>query len=341
MTETRVYKWDNLKVIMILGIVLEHAILIYGYPRSLELFWGLFISWLMPMFTIISGCWMKERPLVDLCNRYLYPMLLFSGVNFMVGYFFNPSYHSGFHAMGYAMWYLWALFVYSFITPKLMSILTLKRLLLLSCLMVMVYNFLPLSGSILTLTNECQLNRIIGFYPFYLFGIMLKNMKLVGGESPLLYLILSIVIYLVLCWSIEGLAYSSGFYLAPHMSLYRIFCFVISYLFIGLICYFIIRVTPNKKFVWSAYGGRTMNVYMLHMLLVFPISYGIFSQLPHTLLWLVLNVILVPLMSMFFLGDKIDKVMNFILTKRSWGLAIAVYLVAIVLVNKSWLLELI
>ena len=326
---------------MILGIVLEHAILIYGYPRSLELFWGLFISWLMPMFTIISGYWMKERPLVDLCSRYLYPMLLFSGVNFIVGYFFYPSYQSGFHAMGYAMWYLWALFVYSFITPKLMSRLTLMRLLLLSCLMVMVYNFLPLSGHVLTLSNEFQLNRIIGFYPFYLLGIMLKNIKLGGGKSSLLYLIFSIVVYLFLCWFIKGLSYSSGFYLVPHMSLYSILCFVVNYLFIGLICYFIIRVTPNKKFVWSAYGGRTMNVYLLHMLLVFPISYGIFSQLPYTLLWIVLNVFIVPFMSIFFFGDRIDKVMNCILSKKSWGLAVAVYLVAVVLVNKSWLLDLI
>lgn len=181
MTTTRIYKWDNLKVVMILGIVLEHAILIYGYPRSMELFWGLFISWLMPMFTIISGYWLKERPLTDLCNRYLYPMLLFSSVNFIVGYFFYPAYHSGFHAMGYAMWYLWALFVYSIISPKLMSILTIKKLLLLSCFMAILYNFCPITGKILTLANELQLNRIIGFYPFYLFGILLKSVILKNG----------------------------------------------------------------------------------------------------------------------------------------------------------------
>lgn len=187
MAVARVYKWDNLKVVMILGIVLEHAILIYGYPRSMELFWGLFISWLMPMFTIISGYWMKERPLADLCNRYLYPMLLFSGVNFIVGYFFYPVYHKGIHAMGYAMWYLWALFVYSWLTPKLLRIITIKRLLFLSFVMVLLYNFLPISGRILTLINELQLNRIIGFYPFYLFGILLRNIKL-GGVNTRCYI---------------------------------------------------------------------------------------------------------------------------------------------------------
>lgn len=152
---------------------------------------------------------------------------------------------------------------------------------------------------------------------------------------------LSIVVYLVLCWFIKGFAFCSGFYLIPSISLKRILAFIASYLCIGFICYFIIRVAPNKKYSWSTYGGRTMNVYLLHMLLVFPVSYGIFSQLPHTLLWLVLNVLVVPFLSMFFFGDKIDKAMSLILSKRSWGLVIAAYLASVVLVNKSWLQNLI
>ena len=222
-----------------------------------------------------------------------------------------------------------------------MKVLPLKRLLLLSFLMVLVYNFLPISGSALTFANELQVNRIIGFYPFYLFGILLRNIKLRRGKSSLLCLALSIVVYLILCWFVEGLAYSSSFYLVPHMSINRILSFALSYFFIGMICYLIIRVAPKQKFKWSTYGSRTMNVYLLHMLLVFPISYGIFSQLPLTLLWFALNVILVPLVAMLFFGDKVDKVMNFILSKKSWSLVITVYLAAVFIVNKSWLLNLI
>lgn len=39
MERFRVCKWDNLKVFMIMGIVLEHSLIIYNYPRSLELVW--------------------------------------------------------------------------------------------------------------------------------------------------------------------------------------------------------------------------------------------------------------------------------------------------------------
>lgn len=54
MGQSRVYKWDNLKVFMIIGIVLEHSLIIYNYPRNLELIWAGFISCLMPLFTDIG-----------------------------------------------------------------------------------------------------------------------------------------------------------------------------------------------------------------------------------------------------------------------------------------------
>ena len=73
----REYRWDNLKIIMIIGIVMEHTLLIYGYPRNIELLWASCISWLMPLFTVISGYWFKKRTIKDLCNKYLYPMLFF------------------------------------------------------------------------------------------------------------------------------------------------------------------------------------------------------------------------------------------------------------------------
>jgi len=114
---SRDFRLDTIKTIMIMGIVIEHSLLIYGYPRKHELVWGLMISWLMPMFTFISGYLFKYRTIKELVNKYLYPMVLFTSINFMVGYFFYDSYHSGIHVIGYAMWYLWALFWFAVITP--------------------------------------------------------------------------------------------------------------------------------------------------------------------------------------------------------------------------------
>ena len=108
---------DNVKFFMILGIVLEHSLLIYGYPRQFEILWAIVISWLMPMFTIISGFFFKEKTICKYADKYIYPLLLFSSINFIVGYFFYTSYLEGIHIVGYAMWYLWALFIFAVVTP--------------------------------------------------------------------------------------------------------------------------------------------------------------------------------------------------------------------------------
>lgn len=113
----RDYRLDTIKTVMILGVVATHSLLIYGYPRVHELFWGVFVSWLMPMFTLISGYLYKKRKIKDLFSKYLYPMILFSAINFAIGYFFYEEYYDGINIIGYAMWYLWALFWFQIITP--------------------------------------------------------------------------------------------------------------------------------------------------------------------------------------------------------------------------------
>ena len=50
-------------------------------------------------------------------------MFLFSAVNFLVGYAFNPAYKTGVHLIGYAMWYLWALFFFVYLTVNLFFLL--------------------------------------------------------------------------------------------------------------------------------------------------------------------------------------------------------------------------
>ncbi len=113
----RDHRLDTIKTVMIMGIVIEHSMLIYGYPREHEIIWGLLIGWLMPLFTFISGYLYKQRTLKELNNKYLYPMILFSAINFIIGYFFYNKYHTDINFIGYAMWYLWALFWYAIFTP--------------------------------------------------------------------------------------------------------------------------------------------------------------------------------------------------------------------------------
>ena len=89
-------------------------------------------------------------------KSYLKPMLLFSGVNFAIGYIFYPAYHSGFHFVGYAMWYFGALFVFSIVSPYLLRFVRLRLLLLLSMFLVFLFCLFPAVGrweSLLRIAN--------------------------------------------------------------------------------------------------------------------------------------------------------------------------------------------
>ena len=328
--------WDNLKVIMILGIVFEHTLIVYDYPHWLELIWALFISWLMPLFTLISGYWFKQRSVKQLLEKYLYPMLLFSAINFFIGYFFYPNYHKGLHLIGYAMWYLWALFVFALITPKLIKKYRIKNLLVINLILIVIYNFIPICAEIQTCLNAVQFNRIIGFYPFFLLGILLNKHTLSVRYLP--FYSIGTIIYMLMAILFDRFAYSSGFYIMPTFSIKQVFYLLTSYIFIGAICLFLINITSKKELYITKFGSRSMNVYLLHMLVVFPLSWGVFSHCSYSIPLIFANAILSPFLCIYFLSDKVNHIMNKLLFNRNWSVVLLFYLMSLVLVNKSWLI---
>lgn len=335
--KARDYRLDNIRGMMILGIVFEHSLLIYGYPRSHEIVWSICISWLMPMFTMISGYLFKVRSIKEMCKRYLYPMILFSTVNFLIGYFFYPAYRSGIHWIGYAMWYLWALLIMTIITPPILKKLNYK-IVLLFIAVAMIYQVLPFPPIANYVSKTLQINRIVGFYPFFLIGILLRRdiVKIENMVSRMIYtlVLLSILsMYAVACWLVPGLAYKSGFYLAFSSGLETTILTAGSYVVIVLICLLLLLSVSRKQKWYSKYGTRTMNVYVLHMIVVFPICYGIFAHLAPSLPFRVLNSLLAVVICLMFFSNPVNKVMQALLSNPRWGYVLIVYSISLCLVN--------
>lgn len=336
----RDYRLDTIKTIMILGIVVEHSLIIYGYPREHELFFGGCISWLMPMFTLISGYLYKKRSLKNIASKYLYPMVLFSSVNFAIGYLFYDEYHGGINIIGYAMWYLWALFWFQIITPPLLKKINSYVLVILSLMAVVVFSLMSLPEMLSMIGNKLQINRIIGFYPIYLFGILLKNNDLLKTNKPYLWRLLLfwvLVLYVGVCYFFSGFAYKSGFYLGSSSSVATTVQFLVSYVFIMTICISLVMSFDNKKSFISQFGGRTLSVYLLHMIIVFPLCYGFFKQLDYSIINVILNSLLAGLFCIAFFSNKCDVIMKQLLTKRYWWLVTIFYLLSLVLVNSTGL----
>ena len=336
---------DTIKTVMIMGIVFEHSMLIYGYPRKHELVWALLISWLMPLFTFISGYLFKKRQINVLMAKYLYPMVFFSGINFIVGYCFYDNYHQGFliMGMGYAMWYLWALFWFAIITPPILKGIPINILLIIAVLLTICYQIMPMPARFVYIENMLQLRRIVGFYPFFLLGLIAKRYEILESveiKRSRIYLCLLMTCYLLLSYYKEGFAYKSGFYLTHLAGIETISQILLSYLIIMMLCVLLITSMPKKQNLCSRYGSRTLNVYLLHMLVVFPVCWGLFKHLDNSLTMVLLNSIIACTTSFFFLSDFVERQMKRLLHNCNWKLAVSLYVCALALVNSSLIMSL-
>ena len=174
----RIYLWDNLKIILILFVVIHHASIPYVAIKGqhwTEDLYMLIIPFTMSTFTMISGYWFKQRPLGVIIKRYLFPCLLMIFLMYGLTTFWqNPPAIKYYRWRFDAMWYLWVLFIYCLITPKLLKY-DFKVLLSASVFLSLVAGFFPFIG------GAFSLSRMIGFYPFFLLGIKMSQSGKVDG----------------------------------------------------------------------------------------------------------------------------------------------------------------
>lgn len=131
----------------------------------------------------------------------------------------------------------------------------------------------------------------------------------------------------------KGLVWNSRFYLSFGTSISGIGRILLTYIFISSISFLLLFSMPNKKYFFSEYGMRTMNVYMLHMLIVFPFSYGIFSKQPDSIAFMICNSIVCILLCMIFFSDLVNKCMYAILGNKKWFFAIFLWFISLGIVN--------
>lgn len=86
----RIYLWDNIKFILMFFIVVTHCMCMYmpsnNFGKWCHYIWIFTLTYTMPLFTIISGFFYKRRTLDYLLKNYMMPCIIFSIINFVVGY---------------------------------------------------------------------------------------------------------------------------------------------------------------------------------------------------------------------------------------------------------------
>ena len=124
----------------------------------------------MTLFTIISGYWYKNKSFMKLLLQFLWPCVIFTVINGVLGYFFYPNYWVYFKFKpGYAMWYLMALFLYSIATKQIRRYFGSITYLLIALFIAFVIGCIPISN------NYFEIQRISCLYPCFAFGVVLRE----------------------------------------------------------------------------------------------------------------------------------------------------------------------
>lgn len=309
---SRIYLWDNLKVLLMVMVVITHCVNVYQLQgeRWIQFYWILIMTFTMPLFTLISGFFYKERTIRYSIERFLYPCIIFSILNYAIG-IPSGAYPNGISPKtGWAMWYLWALFVYNIITPYFLKIISEKKLLILSFGGALICGFKFIPNEYL---DSC---RVVFFFPFFVLGFCLKKNNLqIGCKSGFVFMFFSLVAYCLLTAKFYGFPYGTGFMGTHGMNLFAFGARWANYILTIVMSISLIAIMPNKKYWFTKFGTRTMNVYLLHMAIVFPVCWYLLRPYMHYWYGYILYAVVVPsIIVVLLFSDFVDRNMQFVLS---------------------------
>lgn len=285
MATKRIEKWDNLKFLLILLVVIGHfcEYFIVGNTTVKNIF-AFIYSFHMPLFIFVSGLFSKknvdekryEKMFSFVIVYFLINILLFLSKSFFLE---GCNFATNIFDMVGVAWYAFAIFVFSLITvflKRFNPVFVLTASILLAC-------FAGYSQSVGTFLS---LSRIIVYYPFFYLGYFLREEDIIKFVSKKQVKIVSSIVLaalVIVTFSVKNISRvtplltASGSYFeflenVQFGGLYRL----AYYLVVSIICVAIITLVPEKIPTGKVakFGSRSLQVYILH----YPIIYILTSE---------------------------------------------------------------
>lgn len=157
------------------------------------------------------------------------------------------------------------------------------------------------------------------FLSFFLLGVILKEKyesyiyTFTQRKKAVFVMSICILIYVIAQTSFPGIVFATGFTNGYGLHLSGLIFRLFTQIMCIIMSLSMILIIPNKQFWFTRYGSKTMNVYLLHMLIVFPICWHYCTPFMHTWYGYTTMIILVPLLCCLLFGTWIDKMMRKIL----------------------------
>ncbi len=301
----RLYLFDNLKFVLMMAVIVHHCsmpYLILSHQGWVEYLYSIIMPVTMPLFCIISGFFYKTMSFKSSFRKYLIPAIIISIVNIALSFAISSSYliyRQMVSKMGYAMWYLYVLFIYNIITPKLQKI-------NLAILIVIAFSINIITSQLSFISDNFQLARLCNYYFFFLIGLWLKR----GGFNIIRkYSLFSILLFIVLYFGTiyanychRGLTWLTAFE-GPCPLVYRIYT-TVTCLLLSLA---VLAFSPDKKMGISAMGSHTFTPYILHMILVIPLCWGVAAHFIDESWTYILCMLIVPVLTIPLFGKKASE----------------------------------
>lgn len=271
----RIALWDNLKFILITLVVGGHfSDQLTDYSSIYSSIFLFIYAFHMPLFIFISGYFHSDRNTTKKVLFYTSLGFLYKIVSFLIDrlngdsqYIFNLLADSG------LAWFMFVLAIYTFALSLLKD--QNKKFILIGSIILACF-----IGYDKSIGDFLYLSRAIIFFPFYMFGTMMKSFDIIEFKRkyPLLKLV-ALLIFIV--WGLICIAKIDTLYglryiftgrnpfpdsIIAYGALVRLACYIIS----TVLGASLILLVTSKKIKWiSDLGKNTINVYFWHYLLFY------------------------------------------------------------------------
>ena len=272
----RIAKWDNLKFLLILCVVIGHFFSRYvaqfdddnSYAKSLIFF---IYSFHMPAFVFISGLFAKRtinEKRYDKVFSYLMMYVVTKYALLFVRAFYEKKIEFRYFTMNDVSWYAFAIFAFCLMTIFLKQF-DARYVLILSVVVSCATGYASEVGTFLSLS------RIATFYPFFLMGYYLqpdavlkitekKSVKLISAVILILTAYISYRKIDKIYWLLKILKGKTPYDSLAHYAEYGALLRLCWYIAAMILVFALISIVPSVHSIFTKWGSRTLQVYALH-----------------------------------------------------------------------------
>ena len=267
----RDYFFDNLRLIFIFLVVLAHMISPLGNIKFIKAMYRFIYAFHMPGMLFISGFFakssVKNGKLVK--NKVLNFILIYCIFQIIFTLLNNGEFSIYQSQMG--LWYIQVIIVYTLLLPVISRVKNIYMIVISIVLGLLV-------GLDKQAAHVASLQRIIVFLPFYLTGYYCKReqiQKMFNIRNVIISMIMFLLIFLLIYNYMNFAPWLSNLFSGkmPYAELdisnilgivYRFIWYIVS----SAMCIGLMILTPKKKYFFTKYGGKTLQVFILHLIVV-------------------------------------------------------------------------